>query len=585
MSETAVSAGPGLWPAVWKLLRLQALILLNSFRRAKARAKAGMICLAVLGVALLGLALWLSTALLRFLRSPQLAAMVPEASQFLASVPALVLQLGFVAVLLTSFGVLLQALYLAGDMGFLLTAPVPVRAVFVVKLLQAVLPNVALIGLLAAPLLFGLGASGGYGLLYYPLALVMLVALALAAAGLASLVVMAVVRVFPARRVAEVLGFAGAVVTIVCSQSGQFARGSKVTADQFVAALRLLARFDVPWSPLAWAGRGLVGIGEGRWLAGAGFSLLALGAAGLAFGVALTAAERLYYTGWAGMQAQPRTKKPAVAARHRASAHPLPGPGRLLPPAVGAIVVKDWAVLRRDLRNLSQLITPLVLGIVYTLMLIRSGGQAPPGGGEAPTWFMEGLQSAMSYGSIAISLFVGWVLLGRLAGMGFSQEGKSYWLLKSAPVGPGRLLAAKFLAAYLPALAPSWVFVVVLAVLQRGGLGLGMLWFSLAVVALCLAGLAGISLALGVTRTKMAWVDPREMISGATGCLGAVSTGLAALVALGLFAAPQVGLLLLGWPPLVGQVAGLVVGGAFCLACALVPLRLVRERVSRLDES
>jgi len=40
----------------------------------------------------------------------------------------------------------------------------------------------------------------------------------------------------------------------------------------------------------------------------------------------------------------------------------------------------------------------------------------------------------LAYGNVGMSLFVGWMVLSRLAGMGFSQEGKSYWLLKTAPV-------------------------------------------------------------------------------------------------------------------------------------------------------
>ena len=90
---------------------------------------------------------------------------------FLEAVPVLILTELFLGILLTSFGVLLQALYLSGDMDFLLAAPVPIRAVFIAKLLQAVLPNFGLIALFGLPVLFGLGMSEGYNLLYYPLVL------------------------------------------------------------------------------------------------------------------------------------------------------------------------------------------------------------------------------------------------------------------------------------------------------------------------------------------------------------------------------------------------------------------------------
>lgn len=584
MSQAARPATLGLWPAVWKLLRLQAQIQFSGFRRASARSKVGYALLALLSLSFLVFVFVMSFLFLRFLRSPELAEIVPEAASFLASVPVLIVQVGFLIILATSFGVLLQALYLAGDMDFLLSTPLPARAVFVYKLLLAILPNLGLFSLIAVPVLFGLGASGGYSLLYYPLVVLMLITLALAAAGLSSLVVMAVARIFPARRVAEVLGAVGGVAAMLCSQSGQFARFGKTSPEQVSSALRLLERFDVAWSPLAWAGRGLVSIGEGHWPAGLGFSLLALGSAGLLFGLALTTAERLYYSGWAGMKtaAQGRKKAPRAARPARPR---LALVERALPADVGSIVIKDWTVLRRDLRNLSQLITPLILGLVYAFLMLRSGEPLSVSGGEAPAWLAQALQSGLAYASIGISLFVGWTLLSRLATMGFAQEGKSYWMVKSAPVSVERLLAAKFLAAYLPALALSWAFVVVLALLHgRGSPAPTHVWFSLAVVALCLAATDGIYLAFGVKSAKFDWEDPRQMVSGSTGCLGVLATGVAIVVALALFAGPQIGLVLLGWPALAAQLVGLALGGAFCLACALLPLRLVRTHVPRLGE-
>ena len=192
-------------------------------------------------------------------------------SRFLDSVPVLVVSAAFLGILVTSFGVLLQALYLAGDMDFLLSAPVPIRAVFITKLLQAILPNFGLICLFALPVLFGLGASSGYNFLYYPLVLIVLAALALAAAGLSSLLVMVVVRIFPARRVAEVLGFVGAIISFACSQSGQLSRFSQFSAGQADQAILMATRFNTPWSPLSWAGRGIGGPGReavvtGGWL-------------------------------------------------------------------------------------------------------------------------------------------------------------------------------------------------------------------------------------------------------------------------------------------------------------------------------
>ncbi len=584
------AALPRLWPTVWKLLRLRWVIFFSAFRRARLRRKIGIIALVLVTLAFLGFIFFLSWTLLGFLRSPELVQVVGDVTPFLESVPVLLVGGAFLGILLTSFGVLLQALYLAGDMDFLLSAPVPIRAVFVSKLLQAILPNFSLICVFALPVLYGLGAAGGYNLLYYPLALVVMAALALAAAGLSGLLVMAVVRIFPARRVAEVLGFVGAVSSFICSQTGQFARFSDVSGDQAAQALSALQRFNAPWSPLAWAGRGLVDLGEGRWLPGLGFLGLALGLAGLVFAVALTSAEKLYYSGWASMQGNLRKKKAP-----RAAATGVPAAGRLaglrslsarvarqIPPAVRAMAVKDFYVLRRDLRNMSQLVTPLILGIVYAFAFLRSGGEAPAGRGEAPVWFMEIARNAMLYGNVAISLFVGWMLVARLAGMGFSQEGKSFWLLKTAPVSAWQMLAAKFLVAFLPSLALGWAFLLGISLMQRTGLGV--LLFNLLVVALCVAGNSGLNLAFGVVGARMDWEDPRQMQRGSAGCLGALASMLYLPLSLVLFFGPPVLFLALSWPEALGQAAGLALGGAFSLTCTLLPLWLVRKRVPRLGE-
>jgi len=394
-----------------------------------------------------------------------------------------------------------------------------------------------------------------------------------------------VVRIFPARRVAEVLGFFAAILSLVCSQSGQFANyAAGLSGEHTAQAIGLASRFDVPWSPLAWAGRGLVAVGEGRWLSGIGLLLPIIALTAAVFAISLVAAQRLYYTGWASVQVSPRKKVTARPARLPASkSSPLASLlGGLLPAPVRGILVKDFLMLRRDLRNMSQLVTPLILGVIYAFLLIRSGGQPPPGRGEAPPEFMLAMRNLMAYGNIAISLFVGWSLLSRLATMGFSQEGKHYWLLKVAPVSVPRLLTAKFLVAYLPALALVWGFLIAISLLQR--ISLPTLAFGLAVVSLIMAGTAGLNLAFGVAGANFNWEDPRRITQGSYGCLGSLVSMAFLVTSLALFFGPDLLTRLLGAPQALGQLAGLVLGGAASLACAFIPLWLVRQRVPRLAE-
>ena len=589
MNAMAFSGQGALLPAVWKLLTLRLRININSFKHGKTRTKVLTILGMVALLAFAGFIFWLSWLLLGFLRSPNLVKYTGvNVTPFLDAVPVLIFGAMFFGALLTSFGVLLQALYLSGDMDFLLAAPVPIRAVFTTKLLQAVLPNFGLLALFGLPVLYGLGVSRNYNVLYYPLVPLIMLALALAGAGLSSLLVMLVVRIFPARRVAEVLGFVGATFSILCSQSGNLMRfsgnRSDISKNQLSGAFDLLTRLNNPWLPFSWAGRGLVDLGAGHWLSGILLVTLTLGLTVAAFWFALATAERLYYTGWAGMQIVARKKRiaPALRVTEEAVTGRISPIERLVSAPVRGLMRKDFTVMRRDLRSLSQLVTPIIIGVVYASAFLRNGSGAAPESGDMPQWVMDSLHVVLAYGSVGLSLFVGWSLLNRLGGMAFSIEGKNYWMLKVSPVSVRDLLTAKFLMAYLPALALGWLFLIPISILQ-GLPPLGFL-YSLVVTAMCLAGMAGILVSFGAAGANFNWEDPRRMNSGRMGCLGMILTFLFAPITFGLFIAPLWFAAAFQLPDYSGYLVGLILGVGVSLTATIVPLWLARGTVERLGE-
>ena len=150
------------------------------------------------------------------------------------------------------------------------------------------------------------------------------------------------------------------------------------------------------------------------------------------------------------------------------------------------------------------------------------------------------MSNASLYLNIGISLFVSWMLIPRLGGIGFSQEGKSYWILKTAPVKASTLLAAKFFVAFLPATLFAWLFLLVMVVVCVNGLG--SLWFSMPVAALNIAGNTGLNLMFGVLGANMGWDDPRHMMRGSVGCLGSLASFFYFPISLLFFFGPLLGL-------------------------------------------
>jgi ABC-2 type transport system permease protein len=303
----------------------------------------------------------------------------------------------------------------------------------------------------------------------------------------------------------------------------------------------------------------------------------------IVFYLALLTCERLYATGWSNLQNNRRKPKVKTAPSAVPSVRDnRPNPfARLLPPTIRAIFVKDFLLYRRELRNISRLITPLILGVVYAFGLLSSGGQGFDGRGEAPAWFMGALNSLMVYADVMLALFIGWMLVASLAGLGFSVEGRSYWMLKSAPISSRQLLASKFLVGYLPPLALCTIYLVVLQIIKGSSVTSAII--SLLAVALSLAGLTGIFLAFGTYGAKFDWDNPAQ-INQSMGCVSSLVSSVFLAIVFGLFILPAIMAALLGLPVLVGQLAGLLLGGAANVAAVLIPLGMVEKRVAVLGE-
>jgi ABC-2 type transport system permease protein len=556
-------------PYIWKLLRARWRISWNNMWRASRRRKIGYL-LAGFGLSVFAVVLVLvSWGVLVVLRRPEVAAFVTP--DLIRSIPVLFTSATFLAGLLTNFGVLLQALYLAGDMEFLLATPIPARAIFVTKLVQAVLPNFLFMCLFNLPALIGLGIAQGYNATYFAMVPVTLVLLMLAGAGMAAVGVMGVVRLVPARRVAEVLGLVGGVTTILCSQSSQLMRATglgRTSSAQVMAMVNTVAQFNQPYLPLAWPGRALVALGEGQWPAAlllvSATTAMTLGA----FAVSLVASERLYISGWARTRAGAASRRVVHVERRKS------GAVRFLPSAVSALVVKDYRLLTRDLRNLSQLITPIILGVIYTFSLL--------GGTRREAVPSEVEREIMLYGSIGTALFVAWMFAMRLALGGIGMEGKRYWLLKVSPLSAETLLAAKFIVAFLPSLALGTVFLVATSLV--GKLPPRLLPYNWAALAATIAALCAVYLAVGTAGANLRWEDPRHITRGTTGCIGWLFGSATAVVVAGVFMGIPPLVSLFGAPEALGQLMGLSAGLALSAVVIAAALLWSRGRVELVDE-
>ena len=567
--------------AIGVLVRARLQIARNTFWRGKIGRKIALVlAAAALIFGAYGL-YWLMSAAVRFITSPRFVTQLERAARaaptagiptdfmpFLLSLPSLVLFGALVLLILTSFTTVLTSLYLSGDMDMLLVAPVPMRAVFVVKFFSGLIVPYVLLFFLIGPALIGYGQGMRFGPAFFASAIVVLALLPLLPAGLGALLVMAVVRVIPARRAREIVSVIGGLFGASWYILNQFAPDIAPRIAN-VRTLDSLRRLDVPLLPSAWAGRALIAAGQGEWL-----TLLIYGGlfAGLSIGVfagCLVLAERLYYAGWSNMAARGgrvrrRTKnqEPRTDDQHSILGSRFSILGSVLPAQSRAIVYKDLRVFPRDLNNVQQLIFPLVLAGIWTFQLIRSG--PPPEAGVASE-----LQRFFDIiGPAGISFFICLSLSNALGGPSISREGKGFWLLRVAPISAKRLLLGKLALAYLPFPIVGALFIIFLSLLRHAT----PIDFvrSLALVLLIGLGSSSISLGMGAAFPKLNWENPRQQTTFRAGCLAPILyvlyIGVALVAALGppLLAtfAPNWSLALtaVGWLILVALTAAVVWG-------------------------
>jgi hypothetical protein len=155
-------------------------------------------------------------------------------------------------------------------------------------------------------------------------------------------------------------------------------------------------------------------------------------------------------------------------------------------------------------------------------------------------------------------------------------------MLKSAPVAIRQLLIAKFFVAYIPTLIVGLLFLGLFVAIQPAKLA--NFPFGFLVYALSMAGLVGIDLAFGVSGAHFNWDDPRKMQRTSSGCLSTLLSVAYFGVSLVLFLGPTVLFSLLGLPVIYGKLIGLLLGSGLSAVGVIAPLRIVWDRVARLNE-
>lgn len=566
MTDTPVSAPRGL-----------IVLLLPKWRSARRRGVGETGRLARMALVLVvGAIAWplMYTAFWRLLRGLR---DVPEVGPLLAAKLLGVGLLLFLGILFLSNLVgALSSFFLARDLPTLLAAPTDWLAVYGARLTETLVSSSWMVVLLMLPVVVAYERVYEAGLAFYGLAAIAIAPFLVIPAALGSAGTLLLVRVFPARRSKDLLGIItlGAVALLVLGL--RLVRPERLVDPEgfrnLVDFLEVLRGPSSPWLPSQWGADALTGLLEGRFDPFPLLLLWSTAGATVVLGAALH--RRLYPVCFTKAQegAEGRVRR-GIGWR---------GLERMLarlPLARRHLILKDVRLFFRDTTQWSQLIILTVLVVVYVyninVLPIRSGST------------LSGyLVTLVVFLNLALTGFVLAAIAGRFVFPALSLEGRTLWLLGSAPIDARAILWSKFWVGALP--------IALLAVLLTGvtnvmlGVEGGLLALSiLSVVALSLA-FTSQALSWGVFYPEFESENAAQIPTSVGGLLFM----LCALGSLVLVVALQIwalrGFLLSGLPgrePRGPMAAELAVAGLLTVATlALVAIPPYRAAIRRLRD-
>jgi ABC-2 type transport system permease protein len=490
--------------------------------------------------------------------------------------------LAFLSILLLSNIITaLSSFFLARDLEMLAAAPVDGLRVYAARFIETLVNSSWMMVIVLLPILLAFGVAYGPNVEFAVVAVIALGSFLILPAVVGTAVTQVLVNVFPARRARDLLalialfGAAALILMFRLLRPEQLARpeGFRDLVD-FIASLRTPQSI---WLPSEWAAEALLApLGAGEY-SGDYFPLLLLITTAAAFFVmGAWAHDRLYRDGLSRSQEGAELEEGAGAKR-RVGLDQL---FARVPTTMRSLVIKDIRTFFRDTTQWSQLILLAVLVAVY----VYNVKVLPLFSGEEVGFF---LINVISFLNLGLAGFVLAAIAARFLFPAVSLEGRTFWLLRSAPLDLRALLWSKYWVGITPLLVLALALTIgTNLILRVTGL---MMALSIATILVMTFAISSMALGFGALFPKFDSENPAEIPTSfggllfmmtATAYLGVV-IALQAWPVYSLLQARQTGVA----PPGLTLQLWLGLGTALLisLVATFLPLRLAAARIEALD--
>ncbi|MBI5243327.1 MAG: hypothetical protein HY922_06505 [Elusimicrobia bacterium] len=357
---------------------------------------------------------------------------------------AMALLTTFGMVVLSSLIISLSTLYYARDLPFLLRSPIGLRTVFIDKSLETAFFSSWMIALAIFPFILALGRALHLGWGFFAAFLALTAPFLLAAAALGMAFTLVLMYAFPSSRTRDVVWVLASLSVAALYTLLRFAQPEKLIRPD---ALHLVAEYlgylqapTAPYAPSWWLTKALAAYARGETRTFLRLAGLLCACAAASYGLLIYLAGRLYARGYTGAQESLRARRSTDIPKTPEMRAAEKLPFWRMAPAVGALYWRERKCFFRDVKHWSQLVLIGALLCVYLFSISRLPLDTPD------------LKSLVCFINIGIAGFVLAALGLRFTFPSISLEGRSWWVVRSAPVTVNALMVEKLLFSLLPML-------------------------------------------------------------------------------------------------------------------------------------
>ena len=425
--------------APWLLLLIPRLYAWrNGFRRRDRSGRFRAIFLSILIALFWAGTFWLFQRVLGYFHT------VPDLGPILSQKLLNIVFLTFFAILLFSNVVTgLSTFFLSRDLLLLIPAPVTPAQLFAAKFIETLVDSSWMVLLFSGPVFLAYGVVHESGPLYYllvPLTLLLFLGIPAACGVIAT---MTLAYLLPAQRGKDMLVVFSTIFLSLLYMFFRLLQPEKLVNPEafsdFLAFMSAMQAPSSPFLPSTWATEVLLPLLHLKQGDALFHCLLLLSTTLFLFVIGAALAARLYPIGWSKAQEGQRRRNLRQWWDITVSRMALVFPAHLR-----TVVTKDMKTFFRDTGQWSQLFMLMALVIVYVYNF-----SVLPVGGVGGSFYM---QNIIAFFNLALAGFVIASIAVRFIFPALSLEGKTFWVLKSAPVLLRRWWWSKFWVGTLPLL-------------------------------------------------------------------------------------------------------------------------------------